>query len=173
MVAGLDRGTGFDALAETAAAWRPGDNIETLASNAVGALSQSLGRLFDSLQSADPVEFGRRYARETALQIALFGVEKRTPEVIVLQFLGDRSRRVMHCPGDCPAQRSTFFLGTHDKIDETTRRNSSLIAHLDARNIAALIDLEREDRPDVVGGPVSVVRVTAAGAELVQAGACQ
>ena len=178
MVAGFDRGLGlngmgFDALRETNAAWRPGDTFDTFVTNTAAALSRSLGNLLDSLQAADPAEFERRYAHATALQLALFGMEKRTPEVVILQFLGDRSLRKTRCPGDCPAPISAFFLGTHDKIDEMARRNSSLIAHLDGKNIAALIDLEHEDRPDVVGGPVSVVRMTAAGAELVQNGACR
>jgi hypothetical protein len=172
MVAGLDRGIGFDALEETAAAWHPGDRLDTLAANTASVLARSFGALLDSLRSADPAEFERRYAKNAALQLVLFGMEGRTTEVIILQLLGDRSLHVTRCPGDCPVPRSAFFLGTHDKIDESARHNSALVSRLDARNIASLIELEQQDRPDVVGGPVSVIRLTAAGAQLVQPGAC-
>jgi hypothetical protein len=173
MVAGLDRGIGFDALEETAGAWRAGDRLDTLAANTATVLARSFGSLLDSLRSADPAEFERRYARSAVLQLALLGIEGRTPEVIVLQILGDLSLHVTRCPGDCPVSRSAFFLGTHDKIDESARRYSALISRLGAGNIASLIELEHRDRPDVVGGPVSVIRMTAAGAQFVQSGACQ
>jgi hypothetical protein len=181
MIAGLDRdNNGFKPLDEIQKAWqRPGESLDELASPAGDALRRRLMSLLETIRAIDPGEFDRRYRGELALQVALLGMEGRTPKVVVLEFATSSSSdaptlslRVTRCPGDCPHAVSAYFLGTHEKIDESARRDPRFVAGLDERNIAALIDLERQDRPDLVGGLVAVIRISVSGTMLLQSGTC-
>jgi len=180
LVAGLDRGSdGFDALREISKAWQPGDSLVELAARVTSSLPVRLSSLLETLRAADPAEFDQRYRNTVALQIALLGVEGHNSKVIILEFLTNQSSgnpalsvRTTECPGNCGRSPSAFFLGVHEKIDQSVQSDSRLVAGLRESNIASLVELERQNRPDLVGGPVAVIRMDSNGSALLQSGAC-
>jgi hypothetical protein len=108
------------------------------------------------------------------------GAEARKPKVIVILFGAAEgtdggvniTSRVMTCPGNCGAPNAAYFLGVHETIDKAIQSDPSKIRYADETHLRALIDLEYASRPDVVGGPVSLIRTSAAGPVFVDPGAC-
>ncbi len=181
MVAGLDRGSnGYDALREVSQTWRPTDNLDALAARAGASLSPLLSGLLSQIRDADAKDFTARYGGQPALELSLFGVENRVPRVVILEFsVKDTasssltlSLHTTRCPGDCAQASTAYFLGTHQEIDRAVRSNPALISPPKEKNIEALIDLEKSERPELVGGPVAVIGMDQSGAILLHQGAC-
>jgi hypothetical protein len=169
----------FDALREAANIWREGDTLDSFAARIGQAFPPRLMPLLEAYYRADPEEYVRHYRGQSVLQFLLLGSEKGAPQVRIVEFLelgtSDAPMLIVRdggCPRDCAAPHNAWFLGTHDRIDRFVQAHNSAIRENDERNLDRLIALEYEDRPDVVGGPVSMVRVDRAGATLVRGGAC-
>jgi hypothetical protein len=180
IVAGIANGTnGFDALRETEKAWRPGTGLDALAEEIRQAVPRQLTPLMQSLYDADSAAFVRQYRGQTALQLLLVGAEGGVPEMRVVEFTEAGasgsvvlSGRTSACRGECLAGRTAWFLGTHDRIDQFVKAHSASIRHPDEGSLDKLIGLEYQDRPDLVGGPVSMLKVTRTGGTMIRAGAC-
>jgi hypothetical protein len=181
IVAGLSHGTnGFDALKETAQAYQAGDSLGEMAIHAESSLPRLLVPLLRAIRDSDPADFAQRYRGQTVLQLTLMGRDNGSPRVVILEFIENEpapdslslSTRSRSCPGDCPHPTSAYFLGTHDKIDEAVTRDITLIRRPDESRIEKLIHFEYIDRPDLVGGPLSMVKVGKSGGTILRPGAC-
>ncbi|HXJ44722.1 MAG TPA: hypothetical protein VNH18_35880, partial [Bryobacteraceae bacterium] len=80
--------------------------------------------------------------------------------------------REQRCPGDCPGGRGAYFLGVHDAIDQKLASDPTLAALATLESASALTGLEYASRPDIVGGPQSLVQADANGVKVVKPGAC-
>jgi len=180
IVAGISHGTnGFDALAEAEQAWHSGDGLDTLTTNIRSAIPRKLVPLLQSLYAADSAAFVSRYRGQAAVQLLILGAENGSPQARIVEFVetgtADSVRlsiRESGCPDECRNPQAAWFLGTHDRIDESVRANSRLIGHPDEPSLRRLLAIEYEELPDIVGGPVSVVKVNRTGAALIREGAC-
>lgn len=179
VIAGVTHGAdGFDAVAETSRAWRSGDTLDALATRLRAAIPARLIPLLESLRAADAAGFASRYVNQVATQILLTGSENGLPQVRILEFFVTGSDsvsiavRARGCPEECAGRSGAWFLGIHDRIDEFLRANARAANRADEPTLDRLLALEYEARPDAVGGPLTIVRVTGNGAELVRAGAC-
>jgi hypothetical protein len=181
IVAGIAHASnGFDTLRVAQSLYRPGDGLDALASRIRESLPGQLTPLLDSLRNADPSGFAGQYEGQAAVQLALVGREGGQPRVVSVEFvIANRgggfpalSTRVMSCPGDCPSPTSAYFFGTHGKIDEFLRQHPGFTVHPDESRAEALLNLEYADRPDLVGGPVSTIRIDGSGDAMVRGGAC-
>ena len=181
IVAGLSHGTnGFDALKEAAQSYSAGEGLGEMAIRAESSVPRLLVPLLRDIRDMDPADFALRYRGQTVLQLTLIGREKGSPRVIVLEFVEKESdadslilsTRSRSCPGDCPNPTSAYFLGTHDKIDEAVTRDNTLIRRPDESRVEKLIHFEYIDRPDLVGGPLSMVKVGKSGGTVLRRGAC-
>jgi hypothetical protein len=174
-----DDASPFDALREAENAWRPGDTLDSLVARIGESFPRRLIPLLEAYYRADPAEYARHYRGQSVLQFLLLGTERGAPQARIVEFLelgtSDAPMLVVRdggCPQDCAAPHNAWFLGTHDRIDAFVRSHNSAIRENDERNLDRLIALEYEDRPDIVGGPVSIVKVDRAGGTLVRGGAC-
>jgi hypothetical protein len=181
MVAGLAHGTnGFDALKEARQSYRASDGLGDIAARAGSAEPRLLIPLLKAIRDHDPADFAQRYRGQTVLQLTLMGRDNGSPRVIVLEFIEnestadslDLSTRRMSCPGDCPNPTAAYFLGTHDRIDEAVTHDMNLIRHPDESRVEKLIHFEYTDRPDLVGGPLSMIRIGKSGGTILRPGAC-
>ena len=180
IVAGIANGTnGFDALRETEKAWRAGESLDALAAGISETIPPQLTPLMQSLYDADRVAFVRQYRGQTALQLLLLGAENGTPQMRIVEFTEAGasgsvllSAKTSACRGDCAPGRTAWFLGTHDRIDQFVRAHAAAIRHPDERSLDKLIALEYQDRPDLVGGPISMLKVTRTGGTMIRDGAC-
>jgi hypothetical protein len=98
------------------------------------------------------------------LQLALAQVENGVPLLAILEFkvhAPSKSLRViMHaCPGDCGEDSHAYYLGEHGAIDALLKKRSSI----DIQDLPMLMQLEMNDRPNDVGGPVNILEITTAG----------
>jgi hypothetical protein len=169
----------FDALREAAHTWRAGDTLDSFAARIGQAFPPRLIPLLEAFYRADPDEYARHYRGQSVLQFLLLGSERGAPQVRIVEFLefgtSDAPMLIVRdggCPRDCAAPHNAWFLGTHDRIDDFVRSHNSAIREIDERNLDRLIALEYEARPDIVGGPVSIVKVDRAGGTLLRGGAC-
>jgi len=181
LVAGLDRGSGgYDALDVARAAVQPGDSIGELAARVAASIALRLTSLLSQIRTANPSGFSQRFGGQTVLQLSLLGVEERVPKVVILEFTESEgasfavslSLRETRCPGDCANPSTAYFLGVHDDIDDAVRRNPRLSSPPSDKTVGALIDLEKVGRPDIVGGPVAVIRMDQSGVAVVNPGVC-
>jgi hypothetical protein len=178
LVAGTARGTnGFNALDEVAKAYNAGLGINELAGRVRDSMPAVLGRLLDSVRESNPEEYTRRYAGQTALQIVIAGVEAGVTRSAVVEFFEDStgsamSARMRMCPGECSGLVSTVFLGIHGEIDALVARDNAMLLRPAAGLAESLIAVESAAHPDVVGGPVSIVKFDKSGGQMVQGGAC-
>jgi hypothetical protein len=187
IVAGLSHGTnGFDALKEAAQSYTAGDGLGEMAARAERSVPRLLVPLLKAIQDSDPADFARRYRGRTVLQLSLMGLDRGTgrdngsPRVVVLEFIEKEaapgypglSTRTASCPGDCPDPTAAYFLGTHDKIDEAVARDGALIRPPTESRVEKLIGFEYLDRPDLVGGPLSILRIGKSGGTILRPGVC-
>jgi hypothetical protein len=169
----------FDALREAGNAWRAGDTLDSFAARIGQTLPPRLIPLLEAYYRAAPEEYVRHFRGQSVLQFLLLGSERGEPQLRIVEFveLGTSDAPLLivrdgGCPQDCAAPHNAWFLGTHDRIDEFVRSHNTAIRQNDERNLDRLIALEYEARPDVVGGPVSIVKVDRAGGTLLRGGAC-
>ena len=181
IVAGIMRGTnGFDALQEAVSAYKPGDSLEALGQSLQHAVPVSLAPMLAKLLEQDPEGFSKNYGRQAALHLTLIGNEQNTPKVVVVEFQAVQSgsgeislaTRTMSCPGDCPAPNAGYFLGAHEAVEASVHENPTFLTRPSEQNIEQLIDLEYASRPDIVGGPITMVKVTPSGSAVLRSGAC-
>jgi hypothetical protein len=181
IVAGVARGTnGFDALQEVATAYRPGDDLAKLGSSAREFVPRTLTPLLKTMLDTDPEMFAKNYSGQAALQLTLIGSEQNAPKVLVVEFQAVQTAggtlslasRTMSCPGDCASPTMGYFLGAHEAIEESLRHNTAIISKPNEDGIEKLIGLEYSSRPDIVGGPISMLKVSPSGSTVLRNGAC-
>jgi hypothetical protein len=181
IVAGIMRGTnGFDALQEATNAYIPGDDLEKLGSALSQSVPVSLAPLLETMLETDPAMFAKNYAAQAALHLTLIGNEQNAPKVVVVEFQAVKeatgpmtvATRIRSCPGDCPAPSTGYFLGAHEAVEQSVRRDPAILSKPSEGGIEKLIDLEYADRPDIVGGPMSMLKVSPSGSSVLRNGAC-
>jgi hypothetical protein len=131
------------------------------------------------MQEADPAMFAKTYTGQAALQLALIGQEHNSPKVIVVEFEAGGAgggmtltARTMSCPGDCTAPTTVYLLGAHEAMDQSVHSHGESIARGGQDGIEKLLGLEYSSRPDLVGGPVSTLKIGRSGATLLRNGVC-
>jgi hypothetical protein len=181
IVAGIMRGTnGFDALQAAVSAYKPGDSLEALGQSLRQSVPVTLAPMLAELLAQDPGMFSQNYARQAALHLTLIGNEQNAPKVVVVEFQAVQSgtgditlaTRTMSCPGDCTAPNAGYFLGAHEAVEASVHENPAILTRPTEQNIEQLIDLEYASRPDIVGGPITMVKVTPSGSAVLRNGAC-
>jgi hypothetical protein len=81
--------------------------------------------------------------------------------------------RSLNCPGNCSNPRIAFAAGEHEAIDHAFRSRAFNEKRLNDANLALeMLGLESAKRPDRVGPPFSVLRITSRGLDWIQSGAC-
>ena len=180
-VSGVARGTnGFDALQEVASLYTPGDDLEKLAAATRESVPRMLTPLLKMMLDADPANFAKTYVGSAALQLALVGKEQNAPKVVVVEFQAAATAqgtvtltsRTMSCPGDCTFPATGYFLGAHDAMEQSARQNPAILAKPNEDGIEKLIGLEYNSRPDIVGGPISMLKVGPSGPTVLRSGVC-
>lgn len=178
IVANVTRGSnGFDALHELGTLYRSGDSIDALAGRAMAAFPGRLESLLTLIRSASPTVFATNYRDQPATEIALLGVSERRPEARIVVFVTTErastvvvTPRVVPCPATCKTYG--YALGTTEKVIEAFRSHPAIFNRPTQERLESLIQLEYADRPDVVGGPLSILKVTPSGVTQVRDGAC-
>jgi hypothetical protein len=179
VVAGVVRGTnGYDAQEEIAKAYAPGRGIAEMMAALQTQVPEKLLPMFQTMRDIDPAAFDSNIAGNE-LQVALMGMEINAPKVGLVEFLAidDNGKvgltvRLSSCPGNCETPTTGYLLGSHEAIEASMRRDSSVLNHPTEEEIDQLMQLEFASHPDVVGGPIAMVRISAAGSSVLRAGAC-
>jgi hypothetical protein len=181
IVAGVMRGTnGFDALGEVSRAWKPGDDLEKLGAAIRESVPETLTPLLKTMLDVDPETYAKNYGAQPALHLTLIGNEQNSPKVMVLEFQAVQTTpgtvtvatRTMSCPGNCPGPNVGYFLGAHEAVEESVRRNPAILGKPDPDELEKLIRLEYSSRPDIVGGPLSMLKIGSSGPSVLRNGAC-
>jgi hypothetical protein len=181
IVAGVMRGTnGFDAQQEVSNAYKPGADLETLSTALRESVPLALVPLLKSVLDTDPAMYAKNYGAQAALHLTLIGSEQSSPKVMVVEFQAQEttpgtvtmSTRTMSCPGDCPGPSVGYFLGAHEAVEESVRRNPAILGKPDPDGLEKLIGLEYSSRPDIVGGPLSMLKISSSGSTVLRNGAC-
>lgn len=178
MVSGVLRGdSGFDALKEVSGIDSPDEDIDRLTTRVAGTVAEGLRPLLSKVRDTAEALFRTSYQNLPATQIALLGPGDRGPQVRVIQFIAVDSAgavavepRVAPCPGKC--RTFGYTLGTNDKITEALRADPNLFNHTTETQAERLIGLEYADRPDLVGGPLTMLKANRSGVIQVRNGAC-
>lgn len=178
VVAGIASATnGFDIIQTLRSLNRPGATLDDLVRAADAAVPAVLVNLLTSIEAIQPGVFEQAYRNRPALQIAFLGVEQRQPQARVTEYVAISDAgdiRVVPHTMSCPAVDRTcnYFLGISDKIQASVRAEPKLLKTIGSEQVERLIRLEYADRPDVVGGPVTMISYTPSGLGEVREGAC-
>lgn len=105
------------------------------------------------------------------LQLAVGQVENGAPLLVTLEFKFDahsQSLRVITkaCPGDCRGDSQAYYLGQHGAIDALLKKRPTL----NIQDLPMLMQLEVDEQPNDVGGPINILEVTTAGPRWVLGG---
>jgi hypothetical protein len=108
----------------------------------------------------------------------LFGLEENVLVLLTREFqaaVSDSGKVSLHvnkrhnCPGDdCPLGEIAIYLGAHDAIDRFRGENPDSYAVGLVKAVRQLVQLEIDDRPDSVGPPIDVLRITKDGPEWIE-----
>jgi hypothetical protein len=181
IVTGTSRATsGFDALQEVASAYTPGDDLEKLVSAVRESVPHTLAPVLKTMREVDPAMFAANYVVPGALQLTLMGSEHNSPKVVVVEFQAAitaadtiaLTTRTQSCPGDCSNPRTGYFLGVHEEMEQAVRNNPAILSRPDQDQVEKLIHLEYDSRPDVVGGPISTLKIGPSGSTVLRSGVC-
>jgi hypothetical protein len=183
MMAGIIHGSPqFDALREAVNAWSPGDGIDAFATRLSASLIPLLGSVVASLGGNGLASAGLSGEGSPTLQVAVAGLSHDgsavTPVVRILEFLasdnaaGSMRMRTSRCPGNCATLHSAYFLGVHDAIDRLLAWSPETINHPNPEQLRKLIGLEYDSRPDIVGGPLTMLKIDRSGATIMRNGVC-
>ena len=171
LIAGVTRVTdGFNALQLASGLYRQGDTLSEFAARLENEMPPRLEAALDSL-----TDFDRSFAGQEVLQIGLLGAEGGNPHAVIVTFEAGQAKdgRIAIQPHRRSGSEAVHLLGVHEESDRF------LIAHPEAAaadptpaRALQLIGLEYASQPDLVGGPATVLRVTSAGVDLEEPGAC-
>jgi hypothetical protein len=179
IVAGAVRGTnGYNAQEEIARAYAPGRGIDEMLSALQALVPEKLVPMFQTMRDIDPDTFDSNLAG-AELEVALIGMDHNTPKVGIVEFHATDENgqvgltaKMSTCPGNCPRPTVGYFLGTHEAIEASIRTDNSVLSHPSEEKLEQLIRLEFASHPDIVGGPVAMIRISAAGSSVLREGAC-
>ena len=180
MVAGYVRANGFNALDEVQDLYRDGDTVEGLADTLSAKLPARFLPALTAVAQVGDDALRETLKKDDVLEIALLGFENNAPTARVLVFgasISGESGLGIHvktqsCPGQCPNGETAWYLGVHEEIDNLVNRNPALRGIESTDYALTLAGLEYASRSDVVGGPVSIVRIDGSGTAMVREGAC-
>jgi hypothetical protein len=180
MAAGFVRANDFSALDAVRSLYRHTDQLHDTAVRVRNELPEALEHALEGVRKVGDTAFRASLEKANALEIALIGLQDGKPAVEVMAFMArassDGSIRVkvdaQSCPGDCPGGRSAYFLGEHGAIDKAIARDASLVRGASIGHVTTLLETEYADRPDIVGGPRTLVRVAGTGVDVVEPGQC-
>jgi hypothetical protein len=180
MTAGFIRANDFNALSYVRKSYRFGESLHDFALRLLTTLPDSLGPALNAAAHMGDDELRKSLASSDALEVALIGEQEGQPGVDVLLFSARVdasghfvvSGKEQRCPGDCPDGHGAFFLGVHDAIDKAVSTDPALVATATVEGVKMLSDLEYTSRPDLVGGPQSLVRADINSVSVVTPGAC-
>jgi hypothetical protein len=153
------------------------ERVERIDAQIVPRLRENLA----SIKSEDP-EFTKRWIDAAPLEIIFVAVENHQPELLIDAYKANvgADGAVMvtptqkACPGVCDP-RGTFgaFIGVHDLIDREAAADPNTVVRLGVEGaVRHFVEEEIADRPDMVSGPLSIVRISDAGATWVEVGLC-
>lgn len=180
LASGFVQANDFYALDAIRELGRGGPSVDELAARIVDALPARLAPALQAARNAGDETLRRALHDQDALEVAIIGMRDGAPAVIVIAFqaIADDagniriSSRRQRCPGDCAAGTVSFFLGSHEAIDQAIADDASLTAAATLSAAAYLNNLEYRSRPDVVGGPQTLLRADSQGVRIVEPGAC-
>jgi len=180
LAAGFIRANDFYALDAIRELARNGQSLDELAASVMETLPMKLGPALEAARKAGDEALRRTIEERDALEVAIIGLRAGAPGVSVITFKAHAdddgrigiSSRLQRCPGDCPAGTVSFFLGSHKAIEKAIGEDPSLAAKPTLTAVAYLNNLEYASRPDIVGGPQTLLRADSEGVRIAQSGAC-
>ena len=162
LIAGVMRVTdGFDALQFASGIYREGDTLSEFAARLESDIPSRLAAALRSLPDA--------FADQEVLQIGLLGAEAGNPQAVIVTFEADGTAIHAHRHSGSEA---VHLLGVHEESDRFLVAHPEAATDVTPARALQLIGLEYASQPDLVGGPATVLRVTAGGVELEEPGAC-
>ena len=143
-----------------------------LLTNLEAALSKSLKEELARLRIEDPLLFQDSIEGDnagTAVLLAWF--EKGEPVAVAIRFVGtvdpDGQLRIrttrLACPGDCPGETYTFFLGHRKAIDKYVAEHGKDFAMSPEEAVSFLVNIEIDAKTPGVGPPVDAARLNKKG----------
>jgi hypothetical protein len=180
MAAGYVRADAFDALDFVRNSYQANETFHSFAARLTNLISKSLARTLKSTVKVGDRAFQDSLTHQDALEIALIGVESGQPAVEVLSFQARTEAsgnieilsRKYSCPGDCYNGHAAFYLGVHGAVDRMVARQPDLITSATLETASMLNRLEYNERPDIVGGPQTLITADTFGIHVINGGAC-
>ena len=177
--AGFVRANEFNALDEIRNASRAGEQVSDVADRVRREVPGPLGRSLEAARKVGDSYLKRALAESNALEITVIGTQHGQPAAALLEF---RARMIgrdhinietseHRCPGDCPGGRAIYRTGLHEAIDKALASGEWTESATPER-ASELLSLEYASRPDVAGGPKSLVEVRSLNIRFIEAGAC-
>ncbi|HEY4086566.1 MAG TPA: hypothetical protein VGM43_11545 [Bryobacteraceae bacterium] len=170
LIAGVTRVTdGFNALQLASGIYREGDTLTEFAARLESEISPRLEAALGALP--DP---GRSFNGQEVLQIGLLGAEAGKPRAVVVTFEAGRPEggEIAIKARLSAGSKAVHLLGMHEESDRFLSTHPEATADVSAPRALQLIGLEYASQPDLVGGPATVLRVTADGVQMEEPGAC-
>ena len=180
MAAGYIHAQSFHALDFIEHTIQTGEALHDFALRLMGRINEALTMVLTETLSAGDDTFRDALARQDPLEVALIGLQDQRPavEVLVFEARADHERRVtvqsreFRCPGDCPDGHAAYFLGVHGAVDRMVSSHPALVKTATLQTAVMLNRLEYVERPDIVGGPQTLIEADAEGVSIVDPGAC-
>lgn len=167
LIAGVTRVTdGFNAPQFASGLYREGDTLSEFAARLESDIPPRLEAALSSLPDS--------FAGQEVLQIGLLGAEAGSPRAVIVTFEASQQEagRLAIRAHLRSGSEAVHLLGVHEESDSFLIAHPEATADVTAARALQLIGLEYASQPDLVGGPATVLRVTGAGVELEEPGAC-
>jgi hypothetical protein len=157
---------GFNALQFASGIYREGDTLSEFAARLERDIPPRLEAALSSLPDS--------FAGQQVLQIGLLGAEAGKPRAVIVTFDAGQPEdgRIAIRAHRRSGSEAVHLLGVHEESDRFLIAHPGATGDVTAARALQLIGLEYAGQPDLVGGPATVLRVTGAGVEMEEPGAC-
>lgn len=171
-----DTNTGFNIYEAAKSAVEQGGHIAEQALRFENAIGYKLVAEVDSIRRDDPKRFEVLKTADV-LTITFAGLEAGTPSLTFVSFNSSLTPRgaiqinahQISCPGEvCGIEPAIFFMGDNKAALAYEAKHEKFWLSNPTAAIRKLIGIEIVDRPEDVGPPIDIVRITKNGARWIQ-----
>jgi hypothetical protein len=171
----------FDADQVASQAVKSSHDFGDIITNFIVRASDALTPLLKWMATSMPDAFAKHALAQCPLQIIFAGIDHDKIRMSAVQFhleSNSNAHAIIFAISryDCPSPKCLTrpVLGTYEAINAEFARDPNIWEQLGfISTIKKLLTVEKAARPDIVGGPLSIVQITPDGITWPERGACQ
>jgi hypothetical protein len=167
-----DLATKFDAATHIADVLRISADFKSTIENLVLDIQTPLARSIAWGKLNAPAEYAAKYDGKKVLELVVISVIEGKPRIAVLEWRAQGGVVVAEEPKYLGINQS-IVVGTHRAVEEYQERHPEWTSLPALSIIRTFLEIEAKQEPEMVGHPLSIVRIDSASTKWISLGTCE